>query len=317
MRWLHCSDFHIGKDRTAQERLTTRIVEHVAEQVSNGFVPDLVFITGDLANSASKNEYSSFRKDFLNPLREALGGDRWDGRILAVPGNHDVDRSKNNNFDRHAPLAATSRFFDPDKQGKADRDILSPRFKAYRQGAVADIAGDWISNTAGTFSEEIVIRGIKIGVVGINTAWLSKDEKDRHQLTPGVQLVDVALESVKDCQVCFVLGHHPLNWLDEESTPRLRALFGQHGVIYLHGHMHQADGSREDGAGNEFLVFQAGAAFQARDGEPWENGLLWGEISISDKCALLSPRFWNQNNLDWPIKTGRFPENRRKIGTDW
>ncbi|MGU5738647.1 P-loop NTPase [Aeromonas caviae] len=317
LRWLHCSDFHIGKDRTAQERLTTRIVDHVAEQVSNGFVPDLVFITGDVANSANKKEYSSFRKDFLKPLREALGGDSWDGRILAVPGNHDVDRSKNNNFDRRAPLAAKSRFFDPDKQGKVDRDILSPRFKAYRQGAVADISGDWISNNAGAFSEELVIRGINVGVVGINTAWLSKDEKDRHQLTPGFQLVDAALERVKDCQVCFVLGHHPLNWLDEDSTPRLKALFGQHGVIYLHGHMHQADGSREDGAGNEFLVFQAGAAFQARDGEPWENGLLWGEISISDKCALLSPRFWNPNNLDWPIKTGRFPENRRKTGTDW
>ncbi|MEZ5583037.1 MAG: hypothetical protein R3F37_09985 [Candidatus Competibacteraceae bacterium] len=64
LRWLHCSDFHIGKDRTAQERPTTRIVDHVAEQVSNDFVPDLVFITGDLANSANKNEYSSFRKDF-------------------------------------------------------------------------------------------------------------------------------------------------------------------------------------------------------------------------------------------------------------
>lgn len=317
MRWLHCSDFHIGKDRTAQERLTSKIIEHVAQQISNGFIPDFVFITGDIANSATKSEYKDFRNNFLTPLREALGGNDWDGRIMAVPGNHDTDRSKNNNFDRHAPLAATSRFFDPDKQGKAERDILSPRFKAYRQGAVADLAGDWVSKPEGAFAEALRIRGIKVGIVGINTSWLSKDDGDRFQLTPGIQLVDAALEKVKDCQVCFVLGHHPLNWLHEESTQRLRALFGHHGVIYLHGHMHQADGSREDVAGNEFLVFQSGSAFQARDGEPWENGLMWGKLDLTAKDALLSPRFWNPNNLDWPVKTGRFPENRRVNGSDW
>ena len=50
LRWLHCSDFHIGSDRTAQERLLDKIVGHVADQVSKGFVPDLIFITGDLAD---------------------------------------------------------------------------------------------------------------------------------------------------------------------------------------------------------------------------------------------------------------------------
>lgn len=294
-----------------------KIVSHVAQQVSNGFVPDFVFITGDIANRATKQEYKTFRTDFLNPLREALGGKGWDGCIMAVPGNHDVERSKNTTFDRSAPLAAANRFFDPDKQGKVIRDIISPRFKAYRQGAVADIPSDWISNSEGAFSERFNIRGVHVGVVGINTAWLSKDDEDRYQLTPGIPLVDAALERVKDCQVCFVLGHHPLNWLHEESTQRLRALFGQHSVIYLHGHMHQADGTREDGSGNDFLVFQAGSAFQARDGEPWENGLLWGEINISDNNVRLSPRFWNPNNLDWPIRTGKFPENRRTNGSDW
>ena len=28
-----------------------------------------------------------------------------------------------------------------------------------------------------------------------------------------------------------------------------------------------------------FLSFQAGAAFQARDDEPWLNGLTWGEVN--------------------------------------
>lgn len=88
MRWLHCSDFHIGKDRTAQERLLDKIVEHVAARVSEGFIPDLVFITGDLANRGINAEYNTLRKDFVEPLKEALGGSAWPGRILAVPGNN-------------------------------------------------------------------------------------------------------------------------------------------------------------------------------------------------------------------------------------
>jgi len=50
LTWLHCSDLHVGKDGIAQERLLGKIVEHVRERVASGLVPDLVLITGDLAN---------------------------------------------------------------------------------------------------------------------------------------------------------------------------------------------------------------------------------------------------------------------------
>ena len=36
LTWLHCSDFHVGKDRIAQERLLGRIVEHLQERVATG-----------------------------------------------------------------------------------------------------------------------------------------------------------------------------------------------------------------------------------------------------------------------------------------
>jgi hypothetical protein len=316
LRWLHCSDFHIGKDRPAQERLVNKIIEHVKDQVAKGFTPDLVFITGDIAQQGLKSEYKDFRTSFLQPLREACGGNNWAGRILAVPGNHDVDRTKNRAFDGAAALAAGSKFFDPGKGGRAERDILAPRFKAFAQGAVADLSAAWLSNGDGAFAEAITIQGAQFGVVGINTAWLAK-EHDQLKLTPGVQLVEAALEKVKNCPVSFVLGHHPLNWLDEEHARRLKALFGHHRVIYLHGHMHHADGTREDGAGNDFLVFQAGAAFQARDDDPWRNGLLWGEIDLRSNQIKVSPRYWNPGNYDWPPETGRFPEKLRILGTDW
>jgi hypothetical protein len=132
----------------------------------------------------------------------------------------------------------------------------------------------------------------------------------------GVELTEAALERISDAQVRFVLGHHPLHWLQEDQAQRLRALFGHHRAIYLHGHLHKAEGSSKDGAGSQFLVFQAGAAFQVGDDEPWHNGLLWGQVDLAGERVLVSPRVWNPAHYDWPVATGRFPENRREQGSD-
>jgi hypothetical protein len=112
------------------------------------------------------------------------------------------------------------------------------------------------------------------------------DDKDSGKLTPGIPLVEAALDKIKACDLRIVLGHHPLHWLIEDEGARLRTLFGHHEVIYLHGHMHQTEGRREEGAGELFLVFQAGAAFQARDEEPGRTVCCGGKsIGIEPNCA--------------------------------
>jgi len=210
--------------------------------------------------------------------------------VLVAPGNHDLDRTQNDTFDQGEAVAAGSQFFDPTKAGQSKRQILAPRFKAFRQRGTADGANDWILDPVGGFAEVIEVRGRRVGIAGINTAWLSKDDHDKERLTPGVPLVEAALDRIKGADARFVLGHHPLTWLVEEHAERLRGLFGSREVIYLHGHLHKTEGRREEGAGNTFLVLQSGAAFQARDDEPWQNGLLWGEIDLVAGEVLVSPR---------------------------
>lgn len=174
-----------------------------------------------------------------------------------------------------------------------------------------------IATRQGSFAEVLESRGTRIGVAGINTAWLSKDDSDKERLTPGFELTEAALSKLADCQVRFVLGHHPLYWLQADQERRLRALFGHHRVIYLHGHLHKTEARREDGAGQDFLVLQSGAAFQARDDEPWRNGVLWGEIDLAAGQVRVSPRFWSPDNYDWPVETGRFPERLKLPDGEW
>ncbi|MDP2092909.1 MAG: metallophosphoesterase, partial [Hydrogenophaga sp.] len=74
IRWLHLSDFHVGKDNFGNRRLLDKIIEHVSKQAIASGVPDLIFITGDVSNRGAKQEYETFRRDFYTPLIEVLGG---------------------------------------------------------------------------------------------------------------------------------------------------------------------------------------------------------------------------------------------------
>ena len=93
VRWLHLSDFHVGMDAYGQRILFTEICEHLRDRIKDNYSPDFVFITGDLADKGRQAEYSEFFDQFLDPMLKSLGSS-WSGKIFAVPGNHDVERSR-------------------------------------------------------------------------------------------------------------------------------------------------------------------------------------------------------------------------------
>lgn len=107
IRWLHLSDFHVGKDEWAQWRLFEKIIEHAADQKGKGFIPGVVFITGDIANAGQESEYAEFRSGFLAPLLDALGGKDWPRTLYAT-------RSYLERYVREARLAGVT---DPDRNG--------------------------------------------------------------------------------------------------------------------------------------------------------------------------------------------------------
>src|SRR5437763_86621 len=113
IRWLHLSDFHVGKDNYGQLQLFGYILDNVRAKVDTGVVPDFVFITGDLANKGQSSEYTSFTEQFVLPLSDLLPN----SRIYAVPGNHDVDRSKARAVQRYGVLSLVPEFLDPTEQG--------------------------------------------------------------------------------------------------------------------------------------------------------------------------------------------------------
>lgn len=297
IRWLHLSDFHVGKDDYASRKMFEYIIEHVQEQKARGFTPDFLFLTGDLANNGLQAEYEVFWLEFVDPLQTAIGGE-ISQRTFAVPGNHDVNRKEHPAFSPDEINAPNSRYFDPTDEGMTLRKILAPRFKAYIENDITQTAGAF-SDANGAFAQIVSVRGVQVGVVGINTAWISKDDKDERRLSPGKSLLESALNEIKSANLHIVLGHHPVSWLYPDQQKPIHSLLGKHNVLYLHGHLHEAWAEPNYGGGYPYLAIQAGAGFQARENEKWRNGLVWGEADLDIGEVKLQAWRWTPGQQAW------------------
>jgi hypothetical protein len=118
----------VGKDFYAQRKLFTQIHQNVSDRISLGFIPDFVFISGDLANKGKTEEYVEFFDLFLSPLIDTLG-EGWNGKIFSIPGNHDVQRDRSKFFNPREILQKPDYAFDPTEQGKEERSQFVPRFE--------------------------------------------------------------------------------------------------------------------------------------------------------------------------------------------
>lgn len=309
LNWLHLSDFHFGKNVFQQELIASKILDHVKRFRENEVSPDFIFITGDIANTGKPKEYEEFNEVIMNPLIQIFGED-FKERIFVVPGNHDLDRKKNKGFSREMFLNFEEGLFEPTSESLDDRQMINARFDSFSQ-QLNFINSHEIFFERGAFAHKIEINNINLGIVGINTSWLCRDDKDKGNLSPGLALVRHALEEIKDCDLKIVLGHHPLEWISPSHLTPIKSLFGTHNVIYLHGHMHFSWAEPSYGAGQEFLTIQTGAAYQAPEGSKWKNGLLWAKLDLNEGQVSLQPHEWNHDAQSWQLATGFFHEAHR------
>lgn len=290
---MHLSDFHIGKDGYGQMMLFEYILSHVKEKIK----PDFVFITGDISQSGQESQFEVFFNEFIIPLKKIVGQDCI---VCCVPGNHDVDRSKEKFITRDAICNKATNFFDPDKYGMSQRKEIISRFEAYSDTEMLYLDGaPWLDSTCGCYFVCNEVKNLKVGILGINTAWLSEGDQDKGYLTPGKAIVEYGLKAIAETDIKIVLGHHPLDWYKQSDEQQIRALLGKNKAIYLHGHMHKSSGARVDGAGNLFVSIQSGAAFQARENDIWVNGFLWGEFNNELNQVEIEAYHWNSKHQEW------------------
>ena len=301
IRWLHLSDFHVDKDNYATRKMFDYIIAHARDRKAAGIVPDLLFVTGDLANRGLASEYETFWTEFAWPLQEEIGEGSGDNRTFTVPGNHDVDRRQHPAFSREEMCDAKSGYFDPTPEGRRLREMLLSRFGAFQEGDATVVKGAF-SGDRGAYSRVVEVAGSKVGIAGINTAWLSKDDNDERKLTPGKALLEQALDELKQADLRIVLGHHPLDWIVLGEQKAIKSILGKHSVLYLHGHLHEAWAEPAYGSGHQFLTVQSAAGFQAREGEIGATGWFGARRIWIHRLFAFS-----RGNGILPIKIGHLP----------
>jgi calcineurin-like phosphoesterase family protein len=314
IRWLHLSDFHVGKDEYGQRQLFTYILSNIKDKVRAGRGPDIVFITGDIANKGQASEYKKFFEGFFSQMLTFLS-DEARRRIFVIPGNHDVNRSRSAAVQRYGILSSIPQFFDPTKYGLAQRKPLLSRFQAYSKSQIHQYTaadGQWLFSPIGAYTSTIEIREHRLGILGLNTAWLSGSDSDQHQLTPGKAILETELAALTDCDTRIVLGHHPIDWFLQEEIQPIRSLLGKSNAIYLHGHLHKNYVGQEIGAGYPFLTLEAGASFQAREDEQWVNRILWCDFYPKERNIWAEPLRWSKDHQEWSIDGTAFPERYRQ-----
>lgn len=311
LTWIHLSDLHFGhgrdgKTRFDQEAVTKAIIDDVLRMAGELGPPDVVFLTGDIAFSASPGEYTN-ASTWLGSLLDALhiGPER----LLMVPGNHDVNRKKvseGTSPAMHDSLRKGHETVYDLFKDKAKMAAIWPKLAAYQQFA-KKLVSTTITPAKPYWTRQLENGLGPVKVIGLTTVLLSFDNEDAPEnLELGLTQLQEAIkesESEKDEPLLLVLQHHPPQWL--QDCDQLRADLERVPNILFCGHVHKPQGairtSFDSGSGIELV---AGAGHKDAD-DPGEHAYAWGRLKREG--IEYYPRAWRARQrrfLPQPIGTG-------------
>jgi predicted MPP superfamily phosphohydrolase len=257
LSWLHLTDLHHGMSQYGHlwPNIKERFFEDLEKVHEKSGPWDVVFFTGDLVQKGAREEF-----DGLNVLLEQL----WSRlkelgstpSLIPIPGNHDLVRP---DLERSAEALILTKWdkneeihgqFWENPKSKY-RKVINKAFSNYsnwlKTCRFIDFTKMRIGLIPGDISVTVGDGDIKIGVVGLNTAFL--------QLAGGNYNERLALSSRQFHEVCngdgpqwlkqhdasLLLTHHPVSWLNEKSQNQYHVEIAPAGrfAAHLFGHMHE------------------------------------------------------------------------------
>lgn len=320
--WLHFSDLHWGTDDHkdywgAIEPKMFADFEKLQKRCNCKW--DAVFFTGDLVNSGKKAEFDKLTER-IQRILDHLKKNNSDPWLMVIPGNHDLVRPlhissackcltqlwdnddeirnciwKKNEESDYLQMIRTA--FENFNMWSNELDKLFKIPKPMKSGLLP-----------GEFSVTVQKGIYNIGVIGLNTAFLQlTDSSYREKLdTNPAQMVELCGVNHQDWvdkhDVCFLLTHHPMEWLSPRSKNDFESVISPPGRFALHlcGHQHEALLSRySSGGADDYRNIECGySLFGLQTFKNWSknseeerrHGYSAGCIYFSDEKADL--RIW-------------------------
>jgi calcineurin-like phosphoesterase family protein len=308
IRFLHLSDLHLrptpGK-RYDQDRVLEGLFA-LLERDRDDFPLDLLFITGDLAQSGKVEEYELVA-ELLQRLMATTGVPRE--RVFVVPGNHDVDRAIGRWLLRTLSGDDDAVEFFVERGNRAFHERKLGAYAAGMRGVLGESRA--LGLGVGAEAVEIVeLKGTRLAIASFNSAWFAQGDDDRGKLWLGEPNVRGAIDRIADEEAPFAVAllHHPFDELHGEDRERVEPLFERGFDLVLRGHLH-ANKTRSILSQRGGFVEQAAPA--AYQGSKWPNGCFLGEIRARTRTIRLRPYMFALGADPWVLDARVFPDDEK------
>lgn len=258
--WLHISDLHLKAESYDQHVVLRALIENVKDSNSRDIKPDLIFVSGDIANTGQAAEYQNAKR-FFDELLQAANLPK--DRLVIVPGNHDVDRTKSIGLARTLSTREEADAYFSPTSSKHHINIAQEAFKDWYNNYFTDKF--CVDSSCGQW-KVIELGELKVGVLPINTALFSFGDDDQGKLFIGRRALDEALNQANaDFDLKIAIMHHPLDWLSETERQNIQKTLREKFDCILAGHLHVSETETRHDNEDSAIFLSAGASYQTRD----------------------------------------------------
>ncbi len=262
MKILHLTDFHYNKSNHQKEDVVNSIIDTINKKKIQ---IDLVLFTGDLVQNGTRYEDFTEAEDILiTPIITKLSVPKKN--IIFCAGNHDIDRTSIH--------SAIGTYIDNNIKTDNDLNVFHTTPDVYNDSLkpssnynkfVQDfyLPNSSVENTlCDLYSIHYrIINEMKIGIVSLNSAWLSAIDKeksgknDKGNLLIPTSLFNYIKKDLNDNKVLkkIVILHHPLYFLREFNLYTIENLIHNNFDMMFTGHIHKVSSiSRYSGSNGIF-----------------------------------------------------------------
>lgn len=196
----------------------------------------LILLTGDVAFSGEESQYSIAGQE-LTRLKDRLLSE-WnysDIRIVACPGNHDLNFSAQRPTIRSALLGALGSGTAADT-AEVVQNLSEVQREFDEFSATLDIKLEKLTPLVSVAHAEM--GGVSFNLICANTSWSSKLKEEPGAVRmPGILLPHITQSD----DLTFALLHHPLNWYEPQDGKALSDWLDSNADLAFWGHEHRED----------------------------------------------------------------------------
>lgn len=278
---IHLSDLHVHNDADKCLIRLNNIAQILRGELQGSSLV-LILVSGDIAYSGAKKEYSATLEKFRDFEKQISGSENLTVKWLMAPGNHDGE-FKN---------ASRARLFNIEgilKQGEEAIDESIIEICTAPQANYSSFKEELRTIDNSVFSDKLLdiqqfeIGGKKFAFWEMNVSWMSRVPEIQGDLVFPISRYKSKLTEPIDFR--FAILHHPLNWYTQASYHPLKESLLKNFCALFSGHEHIKTGYVQKALGDEsqLLFMEAGAlgphsasetaSFSLVDFEP-ESGML-------------------------------------------